>query len=327
MFETIENFNNKEDNKNMLEVVNKEKEIEVRKCILGLEKHLKRKLFCMIQIDDSIDYPLFFKISECLDALKLSPGGYFKNIVKLEKNQDLPISILISSSGGDIDAAYKIVNAFYEITQDIEMIVFDAAKSAATFICLGARKIHMSIGSELGPLDAQLRDPSGFSEPKSAINSFKSLEYLRQYTLETLNQIVLLLINKARMDVPYALKNARHFVRDIVNPLYNQIDPMELGDSRRKLAIAERYSKIIMRRYGYSDYSERKINDIVKELVWGYPSHGFVIDIQEAKSLGLKVELLDDKSTKICDNISMGAFGCIGYLNIEKEEELNGKEQ
>lgn len=319
---------NKLDNNNMLEISNQKKEIEVKKCLLDLEKQLKRKIFCIIQnSNEEIDYALYYRICDSLDNLKQNADEYFKNIIKIENNQDLPISILISSYDGDIDAAYKIINTFYQITNDVEIIVIDIAKSAATFICLGAKKIYMSRSAELGPLDAQIPDPSGFSETKSALNAFKSLESLRQYTVETLNQIVILLMKKAGMEIPYALKHARYFVSDIVNPLYSQINPMELGDSRRKLAVAERYSKIIMKRYGYSDFPQEKIDSIVNTLVWEYPSHSFVIDIKEALSLDLKVGLLDDKLAKICDEIMMESNGCLGFLNLKREDELNEKEK
>lgn len=283
----------------MLIINSKEKEKDIKDLISKVEKIRGRKLFCLCQgIGESINSELWAKVYVALEELG-----------KIDK-----LSILINSGGGDIHYAFRIVNAFYRYTENFEAIIALWAKSAATFFCLGAKKMLMSKDAELGPLDAQLPNPYGGSEPLSAINVFKSLEYLRRYAVETLDQIVLLYMIKASMDVPYALKEARYFVSDIINPLYSQVNPMELGDSGRKLAVAEEYSKIIMKRYSYSNLSELEIDSIAKRLVWDYPSHNFIIDLTEAKKIGLKVETLDDKCTKFCKDIIRISNGCFGFV-------------
>lgn len=295
----------------MLRANNNSNRDTIVKSIKKVEELRKRKLFCLCLEDkDSMDKDLLGKINEALPRLG-------------ENNKK--ISVLINSLGGDIHSTFKMINSFYQYVNDFEAITVDYAKSAATFFCLGAKKILMSKNAELGPLDAQLPSTIGSAFPKSAINVFKSLEYLRRYTFETLDHIVLLLLGRTSMDIPEALKRARSFVSDIINPLYKQVKPMELGESGRKLAVAEEYCVRIMKRYGYSDLPDDKISEIAKHLVWEYPSHNFVIDLFEATSMGLNTELLDEECTDKCINIILKSKGCFGFL--EKREGIKNEKK
>ena len=85
---------------------------------------------------------------------------------QLEKSDKL--SIMIDSPGGDIEVAYRIVKVLRQFAEDVEVLVPNWAKSAATFVCLSANSIHMGPNGELGPLDPQTGDPTGRSRRISA---------------------------------------------------------------------------------------------------------------------------------------------------------------
>lgn len=216
-----------------------------------LEQHRGHRVLCFCQdrtnrresIDDSTCQKL-------LTALK-------------EEGQQEKIAVFVESSGGDIDCTYRILRSLRRHASVVEVLVARWAKSAATFFCLGADTVYMGQDAELGPLDTQLVDPRGSVFPKSALNAFKSLEYLRQYLLETLDQVVATLMRSGRMDIPYAIEAARPLVADIVGPLYQQVSPHELGEARRHLAVGEEYSKQVMRRYGYRHHRPQRIERIV----------------------------------------------------------------
>ena len=65
----------------------------------------------------------------------------------------------------------------------------------------------------------------------------------------------------------------------LFRPLYNQVDPLHIGEAGRAMSIAGRYGRRLL------DHAEnigsRELDFIMSE----YPSHGFVIDRQEATSL------------------------------------------
>ena len=213
------------------------------------------------------------------------------------------LTIALNSPGGDIEAAYRMILALrYEIS-NIETLVTGWAKSAATFFCLGADSIHMGRYGELGPLDPQIPDLSGSAVPVSSLETFKSIEHLLDYSMESLDAVIQLLLSGAQMDIPHAIEQAHPLFAAISTPLYSQVDPHELGQSGRLLAASQDYAMRVMRRWAYADIPEEAREMIARRLVWEYPTHGFVIDLTEAQEIGLNVEKMDDESDMICRKI------------------------
>lgn len=67
------------------------------------------------------------------------------------------ILLIVNSPGGDPHTAERIIKICKEWADvSFETLVPDKAKSAATMICLGSDKIHMTQTSELGPIDVQV---------------------------------------------------------------------------------------------------------------------------------------------------------------------------
>lgn len=287
---------------------------EIKNLIKDVEKKIGGRLFLICQSE-----------SEGInDNLAQNISSHLPELGKLNK-----ITILIDSSSGDIHSAYRIVNSFYCNTSNVETIVVNRIGSAATFICLGSQKIYMSCEAELSPLDSRLPNVYGQTKNKSALNIFKSLEYLRQYSIEILNDFVLLFVKNFKMDIKDAVRQSGSFASEIIKPLYSKIDPKELGDLRRELAIVEEYSRKIMKRYGYRHLDIGEINEIINNLVWNYPGSDYIIDPVEAMMIGLNVEMLSDGVTKKCKEIVAKSGGCIGFMdkNKLKENKNNDKSE
>jgi len=68
------------------------------------------------------------------------------------------LTLMISSPGGDGEAAERIVNLCrtFSGTGDFRVVIPGKAKSAATIITFGASEIIMGPSSELGPVDPQI---------------------------------------------------------------------------------------------------------------------------------------------------------------------------
>lgn len=213
------------------------------------------------------------------------------------------LTVLLNSPGGDIESAYRMLLALREKAGDIEILVPGMAKSAATFFCLGADSIHMGRYGELGPLDPQILDLSGSAIPVSSLATFNSLERLLDYSMESLDAIVQTLLSRAPMDIPQAIEQAQPLFAAIATPLYSQVDPHELGRSGSYLAVSEDYAMRVMKRWAYADITDDAQRRIARRLVWEYPTHGFVIDLAEAREIGLRVEKLDDDSDSLCKDI------------------------
>ena len=215
------------------------------------------------------------------------------------------LSVLLESPGGYIEDSYRIALALREHVKDLEVLVPNMAKSAATFFCLAANTIYLGPHGELGPLDPQRQNLRGSAVYVSALESFNALHHLLGYSLDSLDGVVQHLLaasfrREAPMDIPYAIEHAQPLVAAIVSALFSQVDPRELGDAGMALAVSEEYAERAMRRWGYSNVEPKKRQEIARRLTWGYPSHGFVIDFTEAKEIGLNVEEIDPDAELLC---------------------------
>ena len=105
------------------------------------------------------------------------------------------------------------------------------------------------------------------------------------------------------MDIPYAIERSHLLFAAVVSHLYAQIDPRELGESIRMLTTSEEYAIRVMSRWGYPELERDERRRIAQTLVWGYPTHGFVIDLDEAIEIGLNAKRLDAIADEVCIEI------------------------
>jgi Serine dehydrogenase proteinase len=199
------------------------------------------------------------------------------------------LEIVLHTPGGEADFAYKLVKFFRRRCKQLNVIVPLMAKSAGTLMCLGADTIFMGEFGELGPVDVQITDPvERGMEPMSPLDELKSMEFLRDYAVELFDFFTALIIRNSGMSVKDAIRESSPYVSAMVRPLYEKIDPLEVGEHRRALAIGEDYAKRLL-----------KLTDnpvaptIVDKLVRQYSSHDFGIDFDEAAELKLPVRALD----------------------------------
>jgi hypothetical protein len=234
------------------------------------------------------------------------------------------LTVLLESPGGQIEHAHRMLLAMRRHVSDVEVLVPSWAKSAATFFCLGADAIYLGADAELGPLDAQIVDRSGNSRDTSALETFKALEQLLGYSLSTLDALTRHLMLTSEMDLPHAIDRTQQLFAAIVTPLYQQIDPHELGEAGRYLSEGEDYAMHVMKRWGYRDFTEIERSRIARKLVWDYPSHGFVIDVEEAKDIGLHAHELDLESDILCKTIVAAIESTTGsHISLFLPEEQN----
>lgn len=73
--------------------------------------------------------------------------------------QDVPLDVMLTSTGGDGETAFRMAMMCHAQRDDFRVIVADLAASAATLLALGAESIVMSDSSALGPVDPQVYMP------------------------------------------------------------------------------------------------------------------------------------------------------------------------
>lgn len=231
----------------------------------------------------------------------------------LLRNQEFEkLDVVIVSNGGHINAAYQIVKLLQRHAKHLTACVPLYAKSAATLITIGCDEIRMDAISELGPLDAQIleEDDVGEAQFASALNPFKGIEQLQQLSLEQLDLAVKMIMLRSGLKTEPCVKHAIQFVEATVAPLFGRLNPDRLGSYSRGLIVGKRYAEHVLKRVKPT----KKIEDVAHDLVYGYPSHDFVIGCSDLRGMGLNAHYFDDRE-------QIGVDALIGAAKIAEQFE------
>jgi hypothetical protein len=144
-------------------------------------------------------------------------------------------------------------------------------KSAGTLFLLGANEIIASEHGELGPLDVQMAKKDHLWGYESGLTVLTALTALHEKVLEAYEHFFLQTEFKSdhRISLRTASSIATALTGAIFAPIYQQIDPMHVGEAFRSMAIARHYGERLMTKSGNFD------GDVLEELISGYPTHGF----------------------------------------------------
>ncbi len=200
-----------------------------------------------------------------------------ENVLAAQSNGK-KIVLILNSAGGFGLAAERIVNTIRAYTNSFEVVVPHMAKSAATLICFGADKIHMSRTSELGPVDPQATYTTTEGDDPSWISAE---EYIRSYDQ---------LMGKATSgDYP----RIEAFIQQLARYDDRFIEQLR---SSRDLAddISVRLLQVSMMRGSSKTEIRKKIKAFLSQEMKKH--HGRMILYDEAVNCGLKVNLIDLQS-------------------------------
>jgi ATP-dependent protease ClpP protease subunit len=193
------------------------------------------------------------------------------------KNCGGKLDVIVHSGGGDIDSAYNLAMTFQKFgTAELNFIVPRWAKSAATLLVCAGNQIMMTPIAELGPLDPQITE----------LNPLE--KRLEQYSPLHVEATLDLIRGEYRNDnVKFADKLTERLQF-----------PMTLGGIKKTLDIARQYLvKLLESRMLLGDHE--KSEEIAKKLTTGYADHGFCVNADEARTIGLKAVDLDGEQLDI----------------------------
>ena len=117
---------------------------EINKAIENLEKTRNSKVIVYI----TGEKPPIFSAVIASDVLPL-----FKQILEKLPKDNKKISLVLNTSGGQLDTPWPLVNLIREYCKEFEVLIPEKALSAGTLISLGADKIVMLPYSHLSPID------------------------------------------------------------------------------------------------------------------------------------------------------------------------------
>ena len=233
------------------------------------------------------------------------------------------VVLILTTYGGDPDAAYRIARFLKHHYQKFILFVFGPCKSAGTLIALGADEIIMSTFGELGPLDIQLAKEDEFTSTASGLDYFHAMLMLKQHAFNFFEEYFLSLkmASGGIITTKTAAEIASTITIGLFSPITSQIDPFKLGEVQRAMKIA-------------AEYGQRLSNNIdaIRKLGTEYPSHSFIIDYREAKEIFKNVREPDEWEQKLerylfdyCRQVSRDCT-ILSICPMPKEKE-NGEER
>ena len=220
-----------------------------RRLIRQIEAHTQRVLLCYVSEDPPIEQEDVLYLNALLQ--RVEPGA--------------SVTLLLNSPGGDVDAAERLQHMLRESASppgleqpgDVEIVVPNRAKSAATIMVLGADRVTMSDASELGPIDPQVEIQNGYYSVAAWLTAYDHAERRCQEHPEN----------------PAFAAVFQSFNPVIVEMLrFAESRAQNLAEDLAKRADGWNYTKVA------THLMDTKI----------FPSHGQMIDWQAAQDIGLK---------------------------------------
>jgi len=205
--------------------------------------------------------------------------AFWTSRAQMEPNK--PIALLIDSPGGYSKSAYQTASLIRRRCGSFTAVIPRYAKSAATLLALGARKIILNSDAELGPLDVQIFDAER-EEWASALDEVQTVERLHASSLSLLDQTMMFLLLRTGKKVDTVVPQVLKFVSDMMRPMFENIDVVHFTQRARALKVTEDYAARLLR----ATYSRSEAETIARRLVSAYSEHGFVIDAEEAADFG-----------------------------------------
>jgi len=210
-------------------------------------------------------------------------------------------ALFLTTFGGNPEAAYRLARGLQELHQEFTLLVAGPCKSAGTLVALGADKIRFGFLGELGPLDIQIRKEDELLPfQRSGLDDINALETTYKHAFSAFEHYLLTFMasGSGAISTKMACELAINLSTGLFTPIAQQIDPHRLGEVDRMMNIAREYGERLCKDRGNVK------EDTIKKLLKGYPSHGFIIDRNEADGLFNTVEPLLDTEEALFERFS-----------------------
>lgn len=232
------------------------------------------------------------------------------------------IFLMLTTRGGSPDAAYRMTRCLKRQYKKLILYIYGICKSSGTLVSVGAHEIILSDFGEFGPLDIQLGKRDELFETVSGLNITQALNSLNTRAQDLFRSTLIDLKGGSRgqISTKLAAEIASTLATGLYETIYAQIDPVQLGSIERSINIASDYCKRLK--------TDNVNSDTIDRLVTGYPSHNFVIDLEEAKTLFKIVRMPDDNEEELAKCISWVTRGpaektFVQKLNTIEKETIN----
>jgi len=191
------------------------------------------------------------------------------------------VHFMVITPGGLASVSYRMARFLQQRYQELTLLVPSYCTSAGTILAIGAHKILMSATAQLGPIDVQIGKKDELGERQSGLTLLTSLDALQDNAFKAFERSFLNVRFRSELQISTrsCMEIAERLAVGLYTPIFGQIDPMRLGEDSRSLLVAQAYAERLRKQ-------TNSIGDeALSKLLFGYPSHDFVIDRGEAKTL------------------------------------------
>ncbi len=217
-------------------------------------------------------------------AGEINTTGYEAICSVLAKKGSDRALLILATPGGDPHAGFRIARALQHHYENFDVLIPRYCKSAGTLVAVGASTLYMDDMSELGPLDIQVKKNDEIIGRNSGLDILQAVSYLQNQAMSAFRSYLVELTRDAGLSTKVASGIASNLTTGLFEPIFEQIDPTKLAEMQRATEIAFEYGGRL------NDKSNNLRPEGLAKLVTAYPSHGFVIDRKEAKTVFVHVE-------------------------------------
>lgn len=233
------------------------------------------------------------------------------------------VIVLLVTEGGLADTAYRSARILQANYQQVSVCIPGWCKSAGTLFAIGGHELLIGDRGELGPLDVQIAVRDEIGDRNSGLILQSALETLREESFSLFEAHMMSIKARSGNLVTFrtAADLAVQLTVGLMKPVFEQIDPIRLGDDARSQKIGYHYG---MRLNLHSQNLQG--DDALQQLLYGYPSHSFVVDRTEAENLFRNVKPISGSLHSVIECLGDLAHtpreqSTVGYLNGEVEDE------
>jgi hypothetical protein len=229
----------------------------------------------------------------------------FHDFIKKRQALKKNLMLLVTTEGGDPDSTYRIARCLQTKYDKITIVVAGWCKSAGTLLCIAGNHLVVADSGEMGPLDIQIAKSDELGERSSGLTVEAAFEKLQEQSFELFIRNLSDIKNKigGRITFKTAADIASQMVIGQTSDIFSKFDPVTIGEDHRANLVAEEYAMRLNLK-AKNLRTDRRPNGL-EMLLRGYPSHGFVIDRDEAKRLFRDVQEPSGQISELLDLLGM----------------------
>jgi|GEM_PF-6962228 len=263
-----------------------------------------------------------------------SDAEEFLNWCLMPAGEEAHCMVILATRGGKANVAYRLSRALQRKYKEVHIAIPWICKSAGTLLCIGAHALIFGRRGELGPLDIQVPQKDELLGVSSGLTPLHALSTLRDESFACFYKyfISMLEIGRGQISTTRAAQISTNLTVELLGNIYSQVDPIQLGQTSRDMRIAKEYGERL-------DVVAKNLKpDALHKLLMEYPEHGFVIDVEEAKELFVRVLPISETTEKIVAHylpkiknalVAGDNFFCVikdNKIGLEVSNEKNGED-